>query len=247
MYADFVAFTPRGEAVRWIEIAGDGDPVVYLHGLGCHGAASWADAATRLGRRAILVDLPGHGRSDRPRTYDYSLPSLRDAVIAVVENVAGGPVDLVGHSLGGTLAILVAAARPDLVRRCVAVEPALDRRAIAAGDIAAWSEQDFLDRGWELTLAGDPAWRRAEVRLTDPLAFLRCAVHTTDALDDSISDLLLSVRVPTTLIRGDVRHYDRSDDIARSGIPEIVLAGAQHFVMLDRPEAFARELRAALA
>jgi len=247
MYADFAAFTPQGDAVRWIEVAGDGDPVVYLHGLGCHGAASWADAASRLGRRAILVDLPGHGRSDRPRTFDYSLPSLRDAVIAAVETIAERPIDLVGHSLGGTLAILVAAARPDLVRRCVAVEPALDRRAIGAGDIAGWSEQDFLDRGWELTLARDPAWRRAEVRLTDPLAFLRCAVHTTDALDDTTSDLLLSVRVPTTLIRGEVRRYDRSDDIARGGIPEIVIAQAQHFVMLDQPEAFALELRAALA
>ena len=53
MRGDFVAFAPHGDAVRWIDIAGEGDPVVGLHGLGCHGAAS--SGRCRVKSRAVLA------------------------------------------------------------------------------------------------------------------------------------------------------------------------------------------------
>ena len=239
---DSAPFTSGGDSVRWINIEGRGDPVLFLHGWGCHGAASWADSAARLGRRAVIVDLPGHGRSDRPHDFDYSLTSLTAAVHAVVAAVGEGPLDIVSHSLGGTLAILLADEHPGSVRRSVLVEPAIDRRGVQPGDIAAWSETDFLRRGWEQMLAEELPWRRADVRLADPLALLRSAVHLTEALGDTVHERLLRTTAPTLLVRGAARRYDREADFSTAGIQEVVVPGAQHFVMLDAPDAFAEIL-----
>lgn len=239
MHDDGADFTPAGDRLRWIRLGGSGpDPVVFVHGLGCHGAASWAETARRLGRPAIVLDLPGHGRSDRPREYDYSLESLADAVAAAIRAVAPGAVDLVSHSLGGTIAIVLAARHPDLVRRSVLVEPGIDRREIAPGDIAAFTDEELLGDGWGVLLERETASRRAEIRLTDPIALRRCAVSITDALGGTVGDLLASAAVPTTLVRGGARSYDDGARFARAGVTERVLGRAGHFVMLDEPDAF---------
>ena len=116
MEARTVEFTPSGDLIRWIGMPGSGEPVLYVHGLGCHGAATWADSAARLGRSAVIVDRPGHGRSDRPEDFGYSLPELADALAAVIRGLGRGPLDVISHSLGGSAAIVLAARHPQLSR-----------------------------------------------------------------------------------------------------------------------------------
>src|SRR5699024_8197872 len=72
-------FTAAGDLLRAVHLPGRGRHALHLHGLGCHGAASWADVAVRRGRAALLLDLPGHGRSDAPVDFDYTLPAIADA------------------------------------------------------------------------------------------------------------------------------------------------------------------------
>ncbi len=69
------------------------------------------------GFRVVAVDLRGHGRSDRPGI--YSLELMRDEVVGVLDELKLSGVTPLGHSLGGAVAYLVAAARPGLVRRLV--------------------------------------------------------------------------------------------------------------------------------
>lgn len=241
-----IKFTEAGDRLRWVTVPGQGNPVVYIHGLGCHGGASWTDTAVRLGRPGIIIDLPGHGRSDRPWDFCYTLPEMAEGVGRAIEAVAEGePVDLVSHSLGGTIAIVLAATRPDLVRHSVLVEPAIDPVPIHPGDIAAYSEDAILDGGWKQILAAELDWRRCEMRLADPIAIRRLAAALCDALDGTLHALLRDTRVPTTLIRGELRSYDRADEFISAGIPDVVVENAQHFVMLDQPGAFQSVLRAA--
>jgi len=93
-----------------------GPVVVLLPGTGAT-ARDWDVVATRVSeeRPVVAVDLRGHGRSDWPGRYSIQL--FADDVSAALDQLGGGPVDLVGHSLGGLVACKVAAARPDLVRR----------------------------------------------------------------------------------------------------------------------------------
>ena len=102
-----------------------GTPVVLVHGV--HAAASAYDMRplfTGLGwdRRVIALDLPGFGHSERTdRRYTPQL--MTDAVVGVVEKVAGEPVDLVALSLGAEYAAAAAVARPDLVRSLTLISP----------------------------------------------------------------------------------------------------------------------------
>lgn len=98
---------------------GDGTPVLLLHGVP-ETASCWSVLAPRLatGRRVLAPDLPGLGGSSYTGPYD--VPSLVAELAALVEaEVPGGRVDVVGHDWGGALALGLAGARPDLVRRLV--------------------------------------------------------------------------------------------------------------------------------
>jgi pimeloyl-ACP methyl ester carboxylesterase len=115
-----------------VALAGEfrGDPderlLVFLHGAGQSGS-SWTRAAVRLasaGWRTLTLDLRGHGASDRAPGGRYAVDDLRDDVVAVLEAV-DEPAAIVGASMGGWLAILVAAALPrEAVRGIVLADSA---------------------------------------------------------------------------------------------------------------------------
>lgn len=99
---------------------GSGDPIVFIHGMGT-AASTWDACAEALADRylTIAVDLPGHGDSPCPEdraafTRDAALADL-DLVLAEL----GGPAVLVGHSLGGYLALAHAVTRPNVARGIV--------------------------------------------------------------------------------------------------------------------------------
>lgn len=99
-----------------------GDPgapaMVMLHALGEH-AASWDTVAPRFATRfrVVALDLRGHGASDWPGTYSFEL--MRDDVIGVLDDLDLHELVLVGHSMGGTVAYLVAQAQPSRITRLV--------------------------------------------------------------------------------------------------------------------------------
>lgn len=102
--------------------AGDGPPVVLLHGF----PDSWyvwrlqIPALAAAGFRAMAVDLPGYNESERPAgKAGYRVDALADTMAAFIQEAAEGSVVLVGHDWGGVLAWRLAMARPDLVRRLV--------------------------------------------------------------------------------------------------------------------------------
>ncbi|MGQ0573081.1 MAG: alpha/beta fold hydrolase [Pseudonocardia sp.] len=113
--------------------AGGDDEAVYVHGLS-GSATNWTDLAALLRTRAAAtaVDLPGFGRSRPPASGDYSPAAHADALLCFLAGRAGGrgrPVHLLGNSLGGAVAMAVAARRPELVRTLTLVSPAMpDRR-----------------------------------------------------------------------------------------------------------------------
>lgn len=103
-----------------------GGPTWCIHGL--------AGSSTNFSRLAGALspyttvfspDLPGCGRSDPPPRGRYSLVGDADLLARVIEQVSGGPVNLVGNSLGGMVAVALAARHPELVRTLTLVSPAV--------------------------------------------------------------------------------------------------------------------------
>ncbi|PXY32460.1 alpha/beta fold hydrolase [Prauserella muralis] len=104
--------------------------VVYVHGLG-GSSTNWTDLAALLSPVAggAALDLPGFGFSEPADGFTFSLSAHADVVARFVEQDSAEPVHLVGNSMGGAIALLVAARRPELVRTLTLVSPAMpDRR-----------------------------------------------------------------------------------------------------------------------
>jgi pimeloyl-ACP methyl ester carboxylesterase len=96
-----------------------GSRVVFLHGLFGQGR-NWTTIGKALAERhrVTLVDLPNHGRSPWSEQVDYL--DMADQVGAVLE--ADGPAAVVGHSMGGKVAMVLALTRPELVERLVVAD-----------------------------------------------------------------------------------------------------------------------------
>ena len=101
--------------------AGSGKPLVIMHGL-LGSSRNWGGIATKLGetRRVLAVDMPNHGASPWTEVMDY--PAMARDVARCIEDVAGGPAAVVGHSMGGKAAMALALTRPELVERMVVVD-----------------------------------------------------------------------------------------------------------------------------
>ncbi|HET8641168.1 MAG TPA: alpha/beta hydrolase [Pseudonocardiaceae bacterium] len=99
---------------------------LFVHGLG-GSSTNWTDLAALLSVRmnGLLVDLPGFGHTQPPRTYDFTLRSHAEAVIGYLEAIGRGPVHLFGNSMGGAISMMIAAERPELVRSLTLVAPAM--------------------------------------------------------------------------------------------------------------------------
>ncbi len=95
----------------------DRPPLLIAHGL--YGSArNWGVIAKRLSdtRQVIAVDMRNHGES--PWTDSHSYPDLAEDLAEVIEDF-GGVFDVLGHSMGGKAAMMLALSHPDLVRRLV--------------------------------------------------------------------------------------------------------------------------------
>ena len=93
-----------GATVRWLDLPGRGEPIVFIHGLGCASSYDYprvaADPAL-AGRRMILVDLPGFGYSDKPESFSYRIADQAAVVAELVDRLALERCYLFGHSMGG--------------------------------------------------------------------------------------------------------------------------------------------------
>lgn len=104
---------------------GDGS-VVYVHGLN-GSATNFTDVATlvRVRLPGVAVDLPGFGRTEPAEGFDYTPDSHAEALGDFLAGLDRGPVHLVANSLGGAVALLLAADRPQLVRTLTLLAPAM--------------------------------------------------------------------------------------------------------------------------
>lgn len=238
--------TVRG-ARLFTQIFGNGAPVLFLHG-GLHhfddtfGAQRDAFAATG---RVIGVDQRGHGRSpdtDAP----FSYRDMAEDIAALIRDLGTGPVDVVGHSDGGNVALLLAATHPSLVRR-VAVSGANLRAAHGADELkrrAAFTQAQIAER---LAGARDAFVRVAPDGAARWPSFAAKSWHLWLTPVVITADELRAIRAPVLVMAGDrdIIALEETLSIYR-GVARgqlYILPGTGHDTFQDRPDAVNTALR----
>lgn len=106
-------------ATIYYEQQGEGKPLLLLHGWGLSGEAMAPIARDfSAQRRVISLDFPGHGHSPEPPA-PWSVTEYMEATAGLIRKLGIAPCDIVAHSFGGRVAILLSATYPELVRRMI--------------------------------------------------------------------------------------------------------------------------------
>lgn len=197
-----------------------GPPVVLLHALG-EDARSWRTVAPRLAaeRRVYALDLRGHGGSAWPGT--YSLELMVSDVLGFLDALGPGTVDLVGHSLGGIVAYLLAQEHPHRVARLVLedVPAPLPREPVSPA-----RPQGPLGFDWDVVTAlrpqldtPDPRWLERLDRITAGTLVV-AGGPTSHISQDGVAEL--ARRVPAarmiTIPAGHMVHDEAPEDFTRA-------------------------------
>lgn len=145
----FISFDGTGIEYEGVGSAGGNPPVLLLHGFAADSRRNWvtpgiAGALVRSGRRVIMMDARGHGRSDRPHDAEaYADGAMAKDVVCFIDHLGVEAIDLVGYSMG-SLTIVEVCSRDARARSAVLggvggamLRRALDRKAIAGALTAA--------------------------------------------------------------------------------------------------------------
>ena len=228
--------------------AGRGDPaVVLVHGMACH-RGFWEPQIDRFGRerRVIAVDLRGHGESDAP-VQAYTIDGLADDVAWMCEQLGVVRPVVVGHSLGGIVALELAATAPEMPGAAVMIDsvllPGAGRLEFVkklVDDLRGPNGERVL-RDYYATFFGkyaDPArcaWILDEAARTPRHVTSSIWEEWANGWDDA--DVLARCRVPLAYLDAGTPNADLGRALELS--PSLVLGrtvGTGHFSQLESPE-----------
>lgn len=220
----------------YYEVSGEGDPLLLVHG-GFGGVHVFVDqvAAFAESRRVFVPEMRGRGHTaDVEGPISYQLMS--DDVVAFLEDRVGAPVNFVGVSDGGILGLLVARARPDLIRRLVTVGSNFHGDGLLHSSL--WMEASPDDEAW--------AGPREHYSRVSPdgaehfsVVFAKLQQMWRDGQPRLTVEDLRDIEVPVLVVVGDDDVIDHGHTIALyEALPHgqlAVIPGASHAVFMEKP------------
>jgi pimeloyl-ACP methyl ester carboxylesterase len=237
-----------GSRIGYVELPGNEPVRIFIHGLGSSSLAYYTSVATdpRLREnRTLLVDLLGFGISDRPRDFGYTLSEQATVLAAFMDKLNISKADVIAHSMGGAIAIMLASTRPDLVGRLIVCEANL--LPTQRPRIEAYSEELYVAEGFAKTLKtiGD-IWP-ITMRIADPVAMYRSEQSLGKNMPTDLTDRFINLTMPHAFIQGEHSPSPHNEKrILAANIPIITISKAGHNMMLDNPSEFISALEGLL-
>jgi pimeloyl-ACP methyl ester carboxylesterase len=250
-----------GVFLRYLDIPGDEPPVVWIHGWQCSSTGELLPAAVQpslRGRRSVLVDLLGHGYSDKPHDFSYTLVDHARTVVELLDGLRVRECTLLGHSMGGEIAIRVAAARPSVVTRVVMAEGTVDPHGEEIFD--GQSDEEYVDHGFGDLVAsqratanedpaGIPAVHLGLTQLLEPRAVYRSEVSMRDGHEPSARSLLQGLTADLWYLEGRLSEPEPEFEagLRAEGVTWLHVPDTGHAMGLQNPRGLADAVAAILA
>lgn len=239
-------FSPTANCrVRWLDLPGNGVPLVFVHGLGCASSCEYPrvviDSAF-AGRRAILIDLPGYGYSEKPKDYRYTIADQAQVVVQLVAHLNLQRFFLYGHSMGGSIAIEAATLMADKLCGLLLSEPNFHPGGgFFSRQICSVSEESWGANGHHATVENETSAWAASLSVAAPEAVWRGAYDLIKGND--WMTLFRQLTVAKCLIFGEQSLPDANFSALRvMGIDTRVLADCGHSMSWENPSALAGAL-----
>jgi pimeloyl-ACP methyl ester carboxylesterase len=250
-----------------IEVAfsshGEGPAVVLIHGL-AEDHPSWAAVQKALpGYHTYAYDLRGHGETTLGAA-DGTLAQLGNDLLTFLEKVTG-PAICVGYSLGGTVVLWAAAAKPHLITRVVvagtssvvgrkAGEFFEQRMQMIGSDFPAFAEALRSDTAAQLVAKPEAVDQVAKRRLKavgDGGGYINAAEAMRKLVSEPLAPILSKIRCPVDVIGGEKDSFcpPKAAEILISGLRDaqyVQIAGAGHLMSIDNPAAYAAAIKQSL-
>ena len=232
---------PDGSVLQ-VEFYGpeDGQPIILLHGWGPNSTV-WYYAKRQLTDRFRLIvwDLPGLGKSTKPKNNDYSLEKYAQDLEAVVALAGNKPVVLLGHSMGGMIILTFCRLFPDQLRRRVAGLILVDttytnpvKTSIFSGLLRALQKPLIQPILYLMIVLSPVVW------LMNWLSYLNGSLYISVELSGftgtetrgqlNFSALLSAKGEPAVLARGTLAmlNYDETATLGTINVPSLIVVGA---------------------
>ncbi|WP_397451758.1 alpha/beta fold hydrolase [Pseudomonas sp. NA-150] len=237
---------------------GQGSPLLLVHGLGSS-CQDWEYQIPALAAhyRVIVMDVRGHGRSDKPKER-YSIPGFTADIEALIEHLQLGPVHLVGLSMGGMIGFQLAVNQPQLLKSLCIVNSAPQVKIKSGNDVMQWLKRWGLGRLLSMQTIGKglgqnlfPKPEQADLRRKIAQRWAqndkRAYLASFDAIVGwGVQERLSRICCPTLIVSAD-RDYTPvtlKEEYVRL-IPQarlVVIKDSRHATPLDQPDVFNRTL-----
>ncbi len=243
-------------------VDGGHSPVLLLHGSGpgVSAAANWRYVipALRANRRVIAPDQLGFGGTATGQKHPYGRAAWTDHACALLDTLGVGPVDVIGNSMGGAIALSMAVARPSAIRRIVLMGTMGAAMALPPGLNTVWAYEPSVEGMREII--GLFAYNR--LLITDDLVRMRYEASLDPPVRDSwaamfppprqrwVDDLALSGAELNAVAQPVLMVHGRDDRVVpwRSSSASLVdllpdcrlhlIGGCGHWTMIEKPAEF---------
>lgn len=247
----------NGIQVHYTRTGGDKPPLILLHGLMTNGLC-WSMLALALEADydVIMPDARGHGQSEVPN-FGYQYTDLASDVVGLINALQLEQPFILGHSMGGMTAAVVAGSHPHLLKSVVLADPTFlspaMQREVRDSDVAH-QHRKVLALSLEEVMADAKARHPHRSTETHEL-FARARLQTSMAAFDVLTPpnpdykaVMRKINIPCLLIFGDkgVVTPAVASSLQRRGISIKQIPQAGHSLHMDQPEQFAREVRSFL-